>query len=118
MRSSDKKVALLNKGNYEIRDLLGELAFMSWPYTQNEPVIREHTEGEPDLRSNLLVKGVCSQNLPCIKSVSPTLRLNSSAKKPDRHMTELMRSGRNVVSMPGEGHLVCSFEKAQFVQKK
>ena len=54
------KRGLITKRLNGIRNLLGDLSCLSWTYTQNGPVILEHSENLKALRADLLLRGVCS----------------------------------------------------------
>ena len=55
-----KKGGLITQRHNEIKDLLGDLSCLAWPYTQKEPLIREHSENQKALRADLLIRGVWS----------------------------------------------------------
>ena len=54
-----KKGGLITQKHNEIRDLLGDLSCLAWTYTK-KTVIREHSENQKALRSDLLIRGVWS----------------------------------------------------------
>ena len=41
-----------------MRDVLGDLSSLAWSNVQKEPLIREHSNEQPALRADLLVRGV------------------------------------------------------------
>ena len=48
------KGGLITQRHNENRDLLGDLSYFAWTYTQKEPVIRKYSEA---LRADLLIRG-------------------------------------------------------------
>ena len=57
---SCKKGGLISLRHNEVRDVLGDLSSLAWSNVQKEPLIREHSNEQPALRADLLVRGVWS----------------------------------------------------------